>query len=194
MEAQGALTPHQQHQQYLGDSRPELDPFPDFEWEGQIYFDGTLFNNEDVSDFVALYREHCEAILDVVANLQFQMVESLWQTFWMDSSRSSSDVQVDDDQDHRLSRDKLLALTSYQPLLSYMIACDHILYQCIVNFLISNVLRPIPATLTQAIRNFAKNLETWMKSSLEDYPVKCVQAKVSLCTSRTPSCTYCNHV
>jgi regulatory factor X 1/2/3 len=179
MEAQGALTPHQQHQQYLGDSRPELDPFPDFEWEGQIYFDGTLFNNEDVSDFVALYREHCEAILDVVANLQFQMVESLWQTFWMDSSRSSSDVQVDDDQDHRLSRDKLLALTSYQPLLSYMIACDHILYQCIVNFLISNVLRPIPATLTQAIRNFAKNLETWMKSSLEDYPVKCVQAKVS---------------
>lgn len=90
-------------------------------------------------------------------------------------------MQSDDDQDHRLSRDKLLILTSYQPLLDYMNSCDHILYQCIVNFLISNVLRPIPATLTQAIRNFAKNLEMWMKSSLEGYPVKCNQAKVSFC-------------
>ena len=123
------------------------------------------------------------------------MVENLWQAFWMDSSRSSryyytvivcvilkltcSDMQSDDDQDHRLSRDKLLILTSYQPLLEYMNACDHILYQCIVNFLINNVLRPIPATLTQAIRNFAKNLEMWMKSSLEGYPLKCVQTKVS---------------
>lgn len=29
------LTPHQQHQQYLGDHRPELDQFPDLDWEGQ---------------------------------------------------------------------------------------------------------------------------------------------------------------
>ena len=93
---------------------------------------------------------------------------------------SNSDIQADDDQDHRLSRDKLFVLTSCQPLLDYLVACDHILYQCIVNFLISNVLRPIPATLTQSIRNFAKNLENWMNSCLEGYPVKCVQAKVSL--------------
>ena len=30
------LTPHQQHQQYLGDHRPELDQFPDLDWEGQV--------------------------------------------------------------------------------------------------------------------------------------------------------------
>lgn len=137
-----------------------------------------------------------QAVLDVVANLQFQMVENLWQAFWVDTSRSSrynlpfaiykhsrfvsynSDIQSDDDQDHRLSKEKLIVLTSCQPLLDYLVACDHILYQCIVNFLISNVLRPIPATLTQAIRNFAKNLESWMSSSLEGYPTKCVQAKV----------------
>lgn len=91
-----------------------------------------------------------------------------------------SDIQTDDDQDHRLSKEKLIALTSCQPLLDYLVACDHILYQCIINFLISNVLRPIPATLTQAIRNFAKNLENWMNSCLEGYPVKCMQAKVSI--------------
>ena len=60
---------------------------------------------DDLSDFTALYREHCkvmsctqvsiaqrsaiwvlgilQAILDVVQNLQFQMVENLWFHFWV---------------------------------------------------------------------------------------------------------------
>lgn len=32
--AQPELTPQQQHQQYLGDSRPELPPFPEIQWAG----------------------------------------------------------------------------------------------------------------------------------------------------------------
>lgn len=36
VECQASLTPHQQHQQYLGEHRPELDSFPDLEWEGQF--------------------------------------------------------------------------------------------------------------------------------------------------------------
>lgn len=28
------MTPQQQHQQYLGDSRPELEQFPDIQWAG----------------------------------------------------------------------------------------------------------------------------------------------------------------
>ena len=32
-ETQANLTPHEQHQQYLGERRPELDPFPDLDWE-----------------------------------------------------------------------------------------------------------------------------------------------------------------
>ncbi len=28
------MTPQQQHQQYLGDSRPELAQFPDIQWAG----------------------------------------------------------------------------------------------------------------------------------------------------------------
>ncbi|KAI4817228.1 hypothetical protein KUCAC02_009504 [Chaenocephalus aceratus] len=37
---------------------------------------------EDVKALQSLYREHCEAILDVVVNLQFSLIEKLWQTFW----------------------------------------------------------------------------------------------------------------
>lgn len=35
-DSQTGLTPHQQHQQYLGEHRPELDPFPELDWEGQL--------------------------------------------------------------------------------------------------------------------------------------------------------------
>lgn len=29
-----------------------------------------------------MYREHAEAIVDVVVNLQFSLIEALWQGFW----------------------------------------------------------------------------------------------------------------
>lgn len=48
-----------------------------------------------------------------------------------------------------------------------------------VDVLIPNVLRPIPSALTQAIRNFAKNLENWMSSAMTGCPEKIVQIKLS---------------
>lgn len=89
-----------------------------------------------------------------------------------------SDSHSDDDGDHRMPPEKLMVMTMFQPLVDYVVTCDHILYQCIVDYLIPSVLRSIPATLTQAIRNFAKSLESWMKSVMLSYPQACVQAKV----------------
>lgn len=174
-ENSGSLTPQQQHHQYLGENRPDMDAFPEIEWEGTPVPEG--ISMDDLSDFIALYREHCEAILDVVTNLQFQMVENLWQLFWGSNIRQCD--SGDDENEHRMPKEKLLVLTNCQPIIDYLTSCDHILYQCIVGFLIPNVLRPIPATLTQAIRNFAKSLESWMKGSLDGYPALCVQNKVS---------------
>ncbi len=90
-----------------------------------------------------------------------------------------SDPQGQDDEGgQQLSRDQLLLLTSCQPILDYLSSCDHILYQCIADFLIPEVLRPIPGTLTQAIRNFAKSLETWLSNSLQGYSSTMIKSKV----------------
>lgn len=48
-----------------------------------------------------------------------------------------------------------------------------------VEVLIPDVLRPIPSSLTQAIRNFAKNLENWLTSAMTGCPDKIVQVKLS---------------
>ena len=90
-----------------------------------------------------------------------------------------SDGIVDEDMELPLSQEKLFLLTSCQPVVDYLNTCDHILYQCIVDFLIPDVLRPIPGTLTQAIRNFAKSLEGWLVGAIQAYPSLVVQSKVT---------------
>jgi len=39
---------------------------------------------------------------------------------------------------------------------------------------------PLPASLTQAVRNFAKGLEGWLVNSLDQIPKKMADVKVSI--------------
>ncbi|XP_065715902.1 transcription factor RFX3-like [Patagioenas fasciata] len=57
--------------------------------------------------------------------------------------------------------------------------CDHVMYQALVEILIPDVLRPIPSALTQAIRNFAKSLEGWLSSAMNNIPQRMIQTKVA---------------
>ena len=52
-------------------------------------------------------------------------------------------------------------------------------YQNLVHFLLPDVLKPIPSPLTQAIRNFSKNLETWLSSAMNCCPLEMLSAKLS---------------
>lgn len=101
---------------------------------------------------------------------------------------------IDEESDHQLPKEKIVLLTSCQPVIDYLNTCDHILYQCIVDFLIPDVLRPIPGTLTQAIRNFAKSLEGWLSGNIHGYSSNLIKAKVSTCThSQTHTTTHVIH-
>ena len=52
-------------------------------------------------------------------------------------------------------------------------------YQTLVQILIPEVLRPIPPSLTQAIRNFAKSLESWLTAAMVDWPEEIRTIKLS---------------
>ncbi|XP_024120962.2 DNA-binding protein RFX2-like [Oryzias melastigma] len=115
-------------------------------------------------------------------NLQFHYIEKLWQTFWCSTAPSSdgstSIPSSDDDMEGTIPREKLLALCKYEPVRLWMRSCDHILYQALVEVLIPDVLRPVPSTLTQAIRNFAKSLEGWLTNAMTSFPQEIVRTKV----------------
>ncbi|XP_007169173.2 DNA-binding protein RFX2 isoform X5 [Balaenoptera acutorostrata] len=169
----------QHHQQYIDVSHvfPEF-PAPDL---GSVLLQENI-TLHDIKALQLAYRRHCEATLDVVMNLQFHYVEKLWLSFW-NSKASSSDgpaslpARDEEPEGAVLPKDKLVSLCKCDPVLRWMRTCDHILYQALVEILIPDVLRPVPSTLTQAIRNFAKSLEGWLTNAMSDFPQQVIQTK-----------------
>ncbi|KAJ8401598.1 hypothetical protein AAFF_G00379150 [Aldrovandia affinis] len=178
---QTVIAQSQHHQQFLDASRT----LPDFVELDLGDTDMDLITPDDIRTLHVLYREHCEAILDVVVNLQFSLIEKLWQTFWRYSpSTSVEGATITENSgmseiEGRLPRARLLLLCRNEAVLKWMSACDHVMYQALVEVLIPDVLRPIPSALTQAIRNFAKSLEGWLNSAMSAIPQKMVQTKVA---------------
>ncbi|XP_051542013.1 transcription factor RFX3 isoform X2 [Myxocyprinus asiaticus] len=170
----------QHHQQFLDASRA-LPEFVELDLGESVEGVGP----EDVKALQTLYREHCEAILDVVVNLQFNLIENLWQTFWRYSpSNSVEGVTITENSgiseiEGRLPRARLVLLCRNEVVLKWMNTCDHLMYQALVEILIPDVLRPIPSALTQAIRNFAKSLEGWLTNAMSSIPQRMIQTKVS---------------
>ncbi|XP_064900742.1 transcription factor RFX3-like isoform X2 [Columba livia] len=177
---QTIIAQSQHHQQFLDASRV----LPEFgEVEISSLPDGTTL--EDIKSLQSLYREHCEAIVDVVVNLQFSLIEKLWQTFWRYSPSAPTDdtaiIELSNlsEIESRLPKGKLITLCKNESILKWMGNCDHVMYQALVEILIPDVLRPIPSALTQAIRNFAKSLEGWLSSAMNNIPQRMIQTKVA---------------
>ncbi|XP_053318225.1 DNA-binding protein RFX2 isoform X2 [Spea bombifrons] len=177
---QSVAAQSQHHQQFIDMSHVFPD-FPAIDLGAVLLPDGVTM--ADIKNLQLMYRRHCEATLDVVMNLQFQYIEKLWQAFW-NSKPSSPDgtnsMTSEEEQEAIIPKDTLMVLCKYEPIMRWMRSCDHILYQALVEILIPDVLRPVPSTLTQAIRNFAKSLEGWLTNAMSDFPQQIVQAKVGV--------------
>ncbi|NXP49429.1 RFX2 protein, partial [Heliornis fulica] len=178
---QSVAAQSQHHQQFI-DVTHVFPEFPDPDLRNILLQEGVTLN--DVKTLQILYRRHCEVTLDVVMNLQFHYIEKLWQSFWSPKTPSSdgSTALPSSDEEHEgtLPKDKLITLCKNEPILKWMRNCDHILYQALVEILIPDVLRPVPSTLTQAIRNFAKSLEGWLMNAMSEFPPQIVQTKVGV--------------
>ncbi|XP_074059688.1 MHC class II regulatory factor RFX1 isoform X5 [Macrotis lagotis] len=169
----------QQYQQFLDASR-SLPEFTELDLQGKVLPEG--IGPEDIKAFQVLYREHCEAIVDVMINLQFTLVETLWKTFWrynLNQPSEATPLAVHDEAEKRLPKSSLVLLSKYEPVLKWTKDCDNLLYQGLVEILIPDVLRPIPSALTQAIRNFAKSLESWLTNAMMNIPEEMVRVKVA---------------
>ncbi|XP_062367712.1 MHC class II regulatory factor RFX1-like, partial [Cinclus cinclus] len=166
----------QQYQQFLDASRT-LPEFPEINVQGKGLPEGA--GPEDLRIFQQLYREHCEAIVDVMINLQFSLVEMLWKSFWRFGVTPVPPFRRQEEAERRLPRRRLLLLARHEPVLRWVRDCDHALYQGLVEILVPDVLRPIPSALTQAIRNFAKSLESWLGNAMVSMPEEMVRVKAA---------------
>uniref|UniRef100_A0A182N6S4 RFX-type winged-helix domain-containing protein n=1 Tax=Anopheles dirus TaxID=7168 RepID=A0A182N6S4_9DIPT len=160
--------------QYLGDPSGAIPQFPIIDMIHPLPDDITM---EDVDTLRSIYREHCEAFLDAILNLDFNMIESLWREFWRAENNNNNGDECEEEK--YLSKQKLYLLTQCEPVQEFVKHVDLQFYQSMVDVLIPDVLRPIPTGLTQAIRNFAKNLESWLTSAMGGCPEPIVAIKLS---------------
>ncbi|XP_017867162.1 PREDICTED: DNA-binding protein RFX2 isoform X1 [Drosophila arizonae] len=159
--------------QYIGDGAGAMPVFPPIELSHSFHSELTL---DDVDTFRALYREHCESFLDAVLNLEFGTVEFLLRDFW----RTSDNNNLDECEEEKyLSKTKLYLLCHCAEVQKFVREVDYQFYQNTVDVIIPDVLRSIPNALTQAIRNFAKNLELWLCESMMGVPEQLSQIKTS---------------
>ncbi|XP_038114435.1 DNA-binding protein RFX2 isoform X3 [Culex quinquefasciatus] len=160
--------------QYLGDPTGAIPEFPLISLNHPFAEEITL---EDVDTLRSIYREHCEAFLDAIVNLDFNTIESLWREFWRADNINNNGDECEEER--YLSKSKLYLLTQCEPIQMFIKQVDFMFYQNMVDVLIPDVLRPIPTGLTQAIRNFAKNLENWLSSAMSGCPKEIVKIKLS---------------
>ncbi|VDM30912.1 unnamed protein product [Hydatigera taeniaeformis] len=118
---------------------------------------------KDLIKFAILYAHSAGNMLDAVVNLDFSSIAGAWKAFWR-----TGDCSEDSVFEKTLSKERLYALSKNIVVHQFIRLYDHTFYQSLAEVLIPNVLRPIPSSLTQAIRNFAKHLEVWMREALQD--------------------------
>ncbi|CAH2992396.1 unnamed protein product [Chilo suppressalis] len=107
------------------------------------------------------HRAHGAEFLEAVAALDTGAVERSRRAFWRRMGSGSR---------------RLLALRAGA---AWLRAADLRLHQQCVDLLLPDVLRPIPPQLTQAIRNFAKSLESALAAGAADAPPAAARAQAA---------------
>ncbi len=145
----------------------------------------TTDSAESDSLFEVCYRQHCLSILSAIGELNFQSIEHVWKDFWsvdllainkdyIGNHNKENVVAVKDEENKKdlkpcvIPTERLKVLLRSTCVQEYIKNADHALYQHLVDILLPKVLKPIPNSLTQLIRNFSKNMENWMTAALSN--------------------------
>ncbi|CAC5390482.1 RFX4 [Mytilus coruscus] len=107
---------------------------------------------DKVITFMMMYRTHCQRILDTVIRANFDEVQSFLLHFWQGMPQH------------------IIPILDSQTIVLLVGVCDSVLYKAIANVLMPTVLQPLPESLTQVIRRFAKQLDEWLVIALDALP------------------------
>ncbi|XP_049703153.1 transcription factor RFX3 isoform X2 [Helicoverpa armigera] len=153
-----ASSPTHAHRQYLGAAAPpeppplSIHPLPDDVTQDML---NALRRH---------HRDHGAEFLSAVAALDATGVERARRGFWRRPPAS-------------LCRRTLARLTSRPDVCTWLRSAELRLHQRAVELLLPDVLRPIPAALTQAIRNFAKGVEAALAAGAAGAPARAARAQ-----------------
>ena len=82
---------------------------------------------------------------------------------------------------------QMMKLLNIKEVQIFIHEADFAVYQYLIDLLLPKVLKPIPNSLTQGIRTFSKNLESWLNSALISVPEELKYLKVCMIKCRPES-------
>ncbi|XP_004702261.1 DNA-binding protein RFX6 [Echinops telfairi] len=134
---------------------------PEFPSAQHLVYQGCI-SKDKVDTLIMMYKTHCQCILDNAINGNFEEIQHFLLHFWQGMP------------------DHLLPLLENPVIIDIFCVCDSILYKVLTDVLIPATMQEMPESLLADIRNFAKNWEQWVVSSLENLPEALIDKKIPI--------------
>ncbi|XP_007649155.1 DNA-binding protein RFX6 isoform X1, partial [Cricetulus griseus] len=134
---------------------------PEFPSAQHLVYQGCI-SKDKVDTLIMMYKTHCQCILDNAINGNFEEIQHFLLHFWQGMP------------------DHLLPLLENPVIIDIFCVCDSILYKVLTDVLIPATMQEMPESLLADIRNFAKNWEQWVVSSLENLPEALTDKKIPI--------------
>ncbi|CAO2628070.1 DNA-binding protein RFX6, partial [Lemmus lemmus] len=134
---------------------------PEFPSAQHLVYQGCI-SKDKVDTLIMMYKTHCQCILDNAINGNFEEIQHFLLHFWQGMP------------------DHLLPLLENPVIIDIFCVCDSILYKVLTDVLIPATMQEMPESLLSDIRNFAKNWEQWVVSSLENLPEALTDKKIPI--------------
>ncbi|XP_042525208.1 DNA-binding protein RFX6 [Dipodomys spectabilis] len=134
---------------------------PEFPSAQHLVYQGCI-SKDKVDTLIMMYKTHCQCILDNAISGNFEEIQHFLLHFWQGMP------------------DHLLPLLENPVIIDIFCVCDSILYKVLTDILIPATMQEMPESLLADIRNFAKNWEQWVVSSLENLPEALTDKKIPI--------------
>ncbi|NXE29011.1 RFX6 protein, partial [Ardeotis kori] len=134
---------------------------PEFPSAQHLLLQGCI-SKDKVDTLIMMYKTHCQCVLDNAINGNFEEIQHFLLHFWQGMP------------------DHLLPLLENPIIIDIFCVCDSILYKVLTDVLIPATMQEMPESLLADIRNFAKNWEQWVTSSLENLPENLTAKKLPI--------------
>lgn len=117
--------------------------------------------NDQLQNIASEYILHCQQIIDLIQEMEFQSIENVMKQYWKGM------------QEHRL-------IMNNPEVVEIIWRGDVQMYDAIISKILPSPLRRLPIKVTQAIRHFARKLESWILGSMEGYNSLLVARRVDI--------------
>ncbi|NWI92872.1 RFX6 protein, partial [Pitta sordida] len=134
---------------------------PEFPSAQHLLLQGCI-SKDKVDTLIMMYKTHCQCVLDNAINGNFEEIQHFLLHFWQGMP------------------EHLLPLLENPIIIDIFCVCDSILYKVLTDVLIPATMQEMPESLLSDIRNFAKNWEQWVVSSLENLPENLIDKKLPI--------------